>query len=68
MAIDDDKVCDASGCKGIASWVRYCGAYVCAACGKHFGHVRCFCGWAASGGDGRRELIEWGETIDPEDY
>lgn len=43
---------------------RYCGADVCIECGAHKGLVRCFCGWAASGGDGRRELIEWGERID----
>lgn len=46
---------------------RYCGARVCG-CGDHKGLARCFCGWSASGGDGRRELIEMGETIEPEDY
>lgn len=49
---------------------RYCGAQVCSNedCNHHKGFVRCFCGWSASGGDGRAELIEMGETIDPEDY
>lgn len=45
-----------------------CGAYVCGACGWHNGLARCFCGWAASGGDGYRELQDMGETIEPEDY
>ena len=46
-----------------------CGAKVCDDCGNHFGLARCFCGWTKSGkGDGRRELEEMGEVIDPEDY
>lgn len=44
----------------------YCGAWVCPECGNHEGLVRCYCGWAADGGDGRRQLEEMGETIDPE--
>ncbi len=51
----------------------HCGAYVCMDCGHHksgvgpfLGLVRCHCEWAASSGDGRRELEEMGETIDPE--
>lgn len=47
---------------------RYCGAKVCHECGHHQGFARCFCGWSLSGADGRRELIEMGETIEPEDY
>lgn len=43
---------------------RYCGADVCDDCGAHKGLVRCFCGWSAAGGDGRRELIEMGENVD----
>jgi hypothetical protein len=39
---------------------------VCSKCGNHVGLARCFCGWAADGGDGRRQLEEMGETIDPE--
>jgi hypothetical protein len=47
---------------------RYCGAQVCVACDDHKGLARCYCGWAEStGGDGRQELIEMGETIDPEE-
>jgi hypothetical protein len=42
---------------------RTCGAFICIHCGWHKGLVRCFCGWSASGGDGRRELIEMGETL-----
>ena len=45
-----------------------CGCNICDECGDHRGCVRCFCGWAADGGDGRRQLINMGETIEPEDY
>lgn len=47
---------------------RYCGVRVCATCDAHEGLVRCYCGWAASGGNGLQELMDEGETIDPEDY
>ena len=47
---------------------RYCAAEVCIHCGSHKGLARCYCGWAESGGDGRQELIDLGETIEPEDY
>jgi len=54
----------------------YCGCHVCHLCNQH-AHVtkggdvtqtlaRCYCGWASSGGDGRKELLEMGETIDPD--
>ena len=46
---------------------RYCGARVCYECDDHKGLDRCFCGWSRSGGNGRAELIEMGETIEPED-
>ena len=58
--------CDAAHCDGTASWVDYCGSRVCDKCDKHHGLTRCYCGWSESGGDGRSELIEMGETIDPE--
>ena len=45
---------------------RSCGADVCRRCEWHKGLARCFCGWAASGGDGRDELRELGENIDEE--
>ena len=45
----------------------YCGAKVCDSCEDHEGLARCYCGWAASGGNGIRELIEMGEQID-DDY
>lgn len=54
-------------CGGTFWWSRHCGAKVCGSCDAHKGLARCFCGWAASGGDGRQELIEMGETIE-EDY
>ena len=41
----------------------FCCARVCAVCDDHMGLAHCYCGWARSGGDGRRELIEMGETI-----
>lgn len=46
---------------------RTCGALVCSECLNHKGLVRCFCGWAASGGNGYRELQEMGEQIE-DDY
>jgi len=45
----------------------YCGAKVCDSCEDHEGLARCYCGWAASGGNGIRELVEMGEQID-DDY
>ncbi len=45
----------------------YCGAEVCHKCDHHKGLARCYCGWSADGGDGRRELVEMGETIEPDD-
>lgn len=47
---------------------RSCGAKVCLICDDHKGLARCFCGWSRSGNDGRQELIDMGETIDPEDH
>ena len=61
------KPCDDPVCSGIAYQNRQCGAYICGQCGKHVGLVRCFCGWAADGGNGRRQLEEMGEQID-DDY
>jgi|TARA_Y100000296_G_scaffold33370_1_gene38639 hypothetical protein len=46
---------------------RYCGAYVCFKCDDHKDLIRCFCGWAADGGNGYRQLAEMGEQID-DDY
>lgn len=43
---------------------RFCGAKVCDNCGEHLGLARCFCGWAASGGNGYVELLECGEQIE----
>lgn len=54
-------------CGGEFSFTKFCAADVCCKCGNHKGLARCFCGWAESGGDGRMELIELGETIDPEE-
>lgn len=45
----------------------YCGAYVCVNCDDHMSLARCYCGWSASGGDGRAELEDMGEVIDDPD-
>ena len=55
-------------CQGVFVFSKYCGANVCLVCDNHQNLARCFCGWSESGGDGRQELIEMGETIEPEDY
>ena len=60
-----EKKCDK--CGGMSFLSRYCGAWVCGQCGNHLGLARCYCGWSASGGDGRAELIDMGETIEAED-
>ena len=54
------------GCGGVAFFSRHCGVYVCDDCNAHIGLARCYCGWSASGSDGRRELEEMGETIGDE--
>lgn len=54
-------------CKSEVELNRYCAAYVCNGeqCqGEHIGMDRCYCGWSRSGGDGYRELLEDGETIE----
>lgn len=63
MSTREDKQCS---CGGIATFSRYCGAWVCEKCGKHLGLCKCYCGWSETGGDGYRELIEDGETIEPD--
>lgn len=50
-----------------------CGAFICDECHLHVRinsqgevfpeYARCFCGWAASGGDGVLELLDRGEVI-----
>jgi hypothetical protein len=55
-------------CGGLFVFSKYCGADVCQECDNHKRLARCFCGWSESGGNGRQELIDMGETIEPEDY
>lgn len=55
-------------CGGEFEFNRHCGADLCVECDNHKGMARCFCGWSLSGGDGRAELEEMGEVIEPEDY
>jgi len=58
------KKCD---CGGKLSYSRYCAVDCCEDCGYHDGLARCYCGWSLSGGDGYNELLELGETIEPEE-
>ena len=64
------KRCQCVGCNAEREHElsRTCGAWICAECGHHKGLARCFCGWAEDGGDGRAQLEDMGETIEPEDY
>ena len=55
------------GCGGTYHFRAYCGVQVCEDCERHEGLDRCYCGWSAGGGDGRRELEEMGEVIEPDD-
>jgi hypothetical protein len=61
-----DNDCPACGARGSMFRSRQCGVLVCDACDNHKGLVRCYCGWAESGGDGYAELEDWGETIEAE--
>ena len=45
----------------------YCGVDVCIECDHHLGMVRCYCGWAESGRNGRDELKEMGEIVEEEE-
>ena len=54
-------------CKHEYELNRYCGAKVCYICDDHKGLARCYCGWsAANPGQGYQELIDMGETIEPD--
>ena len=53
-------------CGGEFQFAIGCGVQVCTTCDKHKGLDRCFCGWAASGGNGYAELEEMGEQIEPD--
>lgn len=55
-------------CGGDFHYSRHCAVEVCDSCDNHNGLARCYCGWSLSGEDGRQELIDMGETIDPEEY
>jgi hypothetical protein len=57
-----------SKCGGETFMDSGCGAHVCVECDNHEGLARCYCGWSASGGNGYAELVEMGETIEPDDY
>jgi hypothetical protein len=67
MPEPDKKKCEKCGRElDRYDWSKYCGALVCPGCDHHQGLARCYCGWSVSGRNGRTELIELGETIDPE--
>ena len=68
FAMKPPKKVELCECGGEYHFNDYCGAEVCSECDNHKGLARCYCGWSASGGDGRRQLEEMGETIEPEDY
>ncbi len=59
---------DKCQCGGTYEFARGCGCMICNRCDDHKGLCRCFCGWAASGGDGYQELLDEGEVIESEDY
>lgn len=61
-----DGSCERCGSADV-EFSNHCGAKVCNSCDAHQGLARCFCGWSASGRDGRREPIEMGETIEEPD-
>mgnify|MGYP003114793200 FL=1 len=54
-------------CKHQYDYSPHCGADVCMKCDFHDGLFRCFCGWSRSGGNGYYEMIEMGETIEPDE-
>jgi hypothetical protein len=62
---EDTSRCE---CGGTFEFAKGCGAWVCDDCDQHRGLARCFCGWSESGGDGRAELEDMGETIEEADY
>lgn len=58
---------EACPCGGQFIFSSLCGANVCNKCENHRGLERCYCGWSLTNpGNGRQELIEMGESIDPE--
>jgi len=59
----EEKKCPVRG--GLMTFSPYCGVLVCESCSQHDGLARCYCGWSETGGDGRRELEEMGERIEP---
>jgi len=62
-----DEKCERCGSSTTLS--RSCGVRICDDddCNGHNGLVRCYCGWAADGGNGYTQLREMGEQIE-DDY
>jgi hypothetical protein len=65
-AVDVAELCEKENCTGHYNFEKSCGAFVCCECNDHKGMARCYCNWAADGGNGRDQLVEMGETIDEE--
>ncbi len=63
---DVEGFCDGCSENDVLVYNAYCSATVCCKCNKHQTLTRCWCGWSESGGDGRKELEEMGETIGDE--
>lgn len=61
------KPTEKCSCGGEYVFSDFCGAYVCNDCNDHRGLARCYCGWAKNGGNGRQQLEDLGETIEPDD-
>ena len=49
-------------------FVDDCSSNVCMDCNSHQGLERCYCGWASSGGDGYKELLDLGEHPDAGEF
>lgn len=64
MARRDGESCPKQGCRGHIWFESYCGAYVCDICSHHDKLSRCYCGWAADGGNGRQQLEDMGENLE----
>ena len=54
------------GCSHSYEWSNYCGSKVCLSCNDHKGLARCYCGWSKNAGNGYSQLVEMGETIEPD--
>ena len=63
-----EELTKGNGCGHKYSIQRYCGVQVCLDCSDHKGLARCYCGWAADGGNGKQQLREMGEWTIEDEY